>query len=241
MVKIDKRTKEILNKIRIAHRGLWDDFIPENSIGAFERCIKKNIPIELDIHLLKDNTLVVFHDDNLKRLTGLDSKLKDCAYNDIKNLKLKKTNYKILTFEEVLNLVSGKVLLDIELKFDVNSFKICNETCKYLDKYNGDFIIKSFNPLYIWWFRKNRPLYIRGLLVSKLKKSKINKFVKLLLFKMCFNFLAKPDFIAFNYKDLPNKKIEKLRRNGIPILLFTVNEKDIINYEKDYSGFLYEK
>lgn len=236
-----KKDLKILEKIKIAHRGLWNDRIPENSIGAFERCVEKNVPIELDIHLLSDDTLVVFHDDNLKRMTGVDMELRTSTYEDIKDLKLKNTNYKIPILEEVLNLVNGKVLLDIEIKTDVDNFKICNELCKYLDKYNGKFIIKSFNPFYIWWFRIHRPHFIRGLLVSRLKNKKMNKLFKLALFKMWFNFLARPDFIAFNYKDLPNKKIEKLRQKGVPILLFTIDENDIVNYEHDYAGFLYEE
>lgn len=236
----NKKNLNILKKIKIAHRGLWDEDIPENSIGAFKRCIDKNTPIELDIHLLKDNTLIVFHDDNLKRMTGVDKLLKDCTYDEIKNLKLKKTNYNIPTLKEVLDLVDGKVLLDIEIKTDVDNFTICYELCKLLDAYNGYFIIKSFNPFYIWWFRIHRPNFIRGLLVSRLKGKKMNRLFKYALFKMWFTNIAKPDFISFNYKDLPNKRIQRLRNNGVPILLFTIKENEIVNYQNNYDGWLFE-
>lgn len=236
----NKKNLNILNKVKIAHRGLWDESTPENSMGAFKRCIDKNIPIEFDIHLLKDNTLVVFHDDNLKRMTGVDKLLKECTYEDVKNLKLNNSNYNIPTLREVLDMVDGKVLLDIEIKSDVDNFKICQELCKYLDKYKGDFIIKSFNPFYIGWFRINRPNFIRGLLVSRLKGKKMNKLFKYALFKMWFNVIAKPDFISFNYKNLPNKKIDRLNNKGIPILLFTIKENEITNYQNDYDGWLFE-
>ena len=232
---------ECLKNIKIAHRGLWNEDYPENSIGAFLRCIEKNIPIEFDVHLLKDNTLVVFHDNNLKRMTEKNILLKDTNYEAIKNYRLKNSEYKIPTLDEVLRLVDGKVLLDIELKSDVKGFKICKEICKYLDKYDGDFIIKSFNPFYIFWFRINRPNFIRGLLVSKLSKSDMNKICKYILFKMWFNFLAKPDFIAFNHKNLPNKKIERYKDRGLPILLFTVKEKNISNFNDYNYGYLFEE
>lgn len=241
MIKGTKKNLNFLNKIKIAHRGLWNSEIPENSIGAFKRCIEKNIAIELDIHLLKDDTLVVFHDNNLKRMMESDVVLKDSFYDDIKNLKLKNTEYVIPTFEEVLRLVDGKVLLDIEIKTDVNNFRICRELVKYLDKYDGQFIVKSFNPFYIWWFRHNRPDVIRGLLVSRLKKKKMNKLFKYALFNMWFNFFAKPDFIVFDYRDLPCKKIFKYKECGIPILLFTIKENDIINYKDEYNGWIFEK
>ena len=56
----------------IAHRGLHTDKLPENSLGAFENAIKNSYPIELDVHLLKDGTLAVFHDEVLSRVTGKD-------------------------------------------------------------------------------------------------------------------------------------------------------------------------
>ena len=58
---------------------------------------------------------------------------------------------------------------------------------------------------------------------------------------MWFNCFAKPDFIAFDYRDLPNKKIEKLQKKGFPILLFTLSSDDIVKYDNDYNGFLYEE
>ena len=72
--------KDLKNKV-IAHRGIHNNkTVPENSIKAFEKAIKRKIPIELDVHILKDNTLVVFHDDNLKRMTHIDKKIRDYTY-----------------------------------------------------------------------------------------------------------------------------------------------------------------
>ena len=84
------KRQDILQKYRYAyHRGFYDNRkIPENSLLAFKKCLEEKMPIELDLHLLKDGNIVVFHDDNLKRMTGLDKKLKDCTYEDIKDLKL---------------------------------------------------------------------------------------------------------------------------------------------------------
>ena len=96
-----KKDLSFLNKIKIAHRGLWNEENPENSIGAFNRSIERGIPIEFDVHLLKDDTLVVFHDSNLIRMTGKNIVLKNSLYNDIKDFKLKDTDYKIPTLKEV--------------------------------------------------------------------------------------------------------------------------------------------
>lgn len=230
--------KTLINNLRISHRGLWNKEIPENSIGAFERSVEKNLPIEFDVHMLKDGTLVVFHDDNLKRMTGFDKNIKDCLLEEVKSLKLLNSEFTIPTLEEVLTLIDGKVLIDIEIKTDVSSFKICSELTRILDNYKGDFLVKSFNPLFVTWFRFFRPNFKRGILVSSLKKVKKNKFIKFLCFKMYLNFLCKPHFIAFDSRDLPNKKIDKYHNKGIPILLWTIRDEKI---SFQYDGIIFEE
>lgn len=214
--------KTKFNKLKIAHRGLWNLKCPENSMGAFRRCINAGIPIELDVHIIKDDTLIVFHDDNLKRMCGSNKKVKDLNRDTIVNYRLEYTDYRIPTLKEVLDEVDGKVLLDIEIKTDVASFKICKRLANMLTKYKGEVLVKSFNPFYIAWFRYKAPQYKRGLLVSRLKQAKTPWIIKFLTYHMAFNFLAKPDFIAFDERDLPNKKIDKLHEQGMPILLWTI-------------------
>ena len=101
---------DFLKEKIIAHRGIHDNNdIVENSIPAFKECLKKNVSIELDVHLLKDNEIVVIHDDNLKRLTRKKKRLKDLTYDQIKDLKLLGTDEHIPTLKEVLDLVDGKL------------------------------------------------------------------------------------------------------------------------------------
>lgn len=227
-----------IDDLKIAHRGLWDKEIPENSLGAFSRCIKEGIPIELDVHLLKDGELIVFHDDNSSRMTGVDAKIKDMTLKDVEHFRLLNSEEKIPTLKEVLDLVDGKVLLDIEIKTDVKGFKICRKVAELLDGYRGEFFVKSFNPLYIWWFKRHRPIFTRGILASRHKGSKMLRPLKIISSSMILNSLCKPDFIAYNHKDLPNKKIEKLSKKGIPIILWTVREEKI---DSKYAGIIYEK
>ena len=64
-----------------AHRGLHDNEhgIPENSMAAFQRAVDKGYGIELDVHLTADNQLVVFHDDTLTRMCGINKKIRICS------------------------------------------------------------------------------------------------------------------------------------------------------------------
>ena len=99
-----------LNNPLIAHRGIHYKY-RENSIEAFRRAIIEGYTIELDVHLTTDNKVIVYHDDNLKRLTGINKEIKRCSYKEIMNI------IKVPTLEEILDLTKGKVPIIIELKF----------------------------------------------------------------------------------------------------------------------------
>ncbi len=203
----------------IAHRGMHNDKYLENTLPAFKRAIIYNYAIELDIHLLKDNNVVVYHDNNLKRLTGIDKLISECTYSDIK--KIDCINIPLLC--EVLELVRGKVPILIEYKYDTKVGKLERETVKLLDNYKGDFAIFSFNPLTILWFKLNRPNYIRGQLVSDIFPK--NFLLKYILSNMFANIITKPDFIAVNLEMLDNENIVKLRDKYI-VLGYTINNKN---------------
>lgn len=227
---------EFLYSNIIAHRGFHDLKNPENSIGAFKKAIKKNYLIEFDIHLLKDNTVVVFHDDNLKRMIGINKNIKDTTYEEIKNLKLLNSKYNIPTLKEVLDLVDGKVPIIIELKFDRKVGLLEKEVCKILDNYKGIFCVKCFNPLSVMWFKKHKRNYIRGLLID----SKKNIFIKKLASSNIFLRLCNPDFISCRYSLFKNKKIKKFIKNK-PVIAWTIKSKTNYNkYKNKFSSLICE-
>ncbi len=192
----------------IAHRGIYDnEKVVENTLEAFKKAIKKGYIIELDLHLTKDNEIIVFHDDKLDRLTKSKGYIKNRNYKDLKNIKLLNTNSYIPTFEEVLSLVNGKVPLLIELKDDRKGFKLEKEVIKKLDNYKGLFAIQSFRPSTIIYFRLFKNKFIRGLLISKNYNLKYHS---LRMINIC-----KPDFINVNKNLLDNKIIKNFK--GIKI------------------------
>ena len=216
-----------LNGIHIIHRGNYNYNYPENSIAAFRNTLSYKKPIELDIHILKDNTIIVFHDANLKRMCEVDIDIKNLTYDEISKYKLKNTIYKIPTLKEVLDLVGGHVLLDIELKYDVTDGRLEKEVINLLKNYNGEYILKSLDPRIVKRLKKLR------------RKNKMNFKIGLLSHKsyhLIFSFIiSNPDFISYNFKDynkLPFKTISKLK----PTLLYTFKEKEELENIKNYKG-----
>ena len=105
-----------LRKWKFAHRGLHDEKLPENSMGAFRAALENGYGIELDVHLLADGNLAVIHDSTLKRVTGAEGIVEDLVTEDLKNYHLGGTEETIPTFRELLDLYEGKAPLIVELK-----------------------------------------------------------------------------------------------------------------------------
>ena len=193
----------------IAHRGIHNNIdVPENSIKAFKLAIKKKYIIELDIHLLKDNTIVVFHDDNLKRMTGINKPIKDYTYEELRKISLLNTKYIIPTFKEVLDLIDGQVPVIVEYKYDRKAGILESESVKLLDNYKGLFCVKSFNPLSVRWFKKNRKNYIRGLLVDNKWSNK----KEILSSSMILRIICKPDFLSCKYSIINKRKVKRMSK-----------------------------
>lgn len=220
----------------IAHRGFHNILlgIPENSIPAFTQAVKYKFLIELDVHLLKDNTVVVFHDDNLKRMTGIDKPIKDCTFSELQSLSLQNTSEKIPSLEEVLECVNSQVPIIIEFKSDVKMSLLAKEAMKILKNYNGPFAIKSFHPGCVYYFKRHYPNIVRGQLSYNYNDSKIGFLGKFILKNMLFNFLTKPDFISYSIEDFSKDKINKMRKKKL-VLGWTVRNKE--QFHKNYGYF----
>ena len=185
-----------------AHRGLHGDGAPENSLQAFERACQKGYGIELDIQLSRDGTVMVFHDYTLHRMTDKSGKLSDMPYDLLKKLTLKDSDQHIPTLKEVLSLVNGRVPLLIELKGESLNASLCKAAAEVLKGYTGDYCIESFNPFLLCKMHKLLPRVYYGQLYTNVCRDKKNyNPVNILLSGMTFNFLARPDFIAYNKKD----------------------------------------
>lgn len=222
------------NKL-IAHRGLHDKDTPENSMGALKKALEKDIAVEFDVHLLKDNKIVVFHDNNLKRMTGIDKKINELSYDEIKDIKLANSDEKIPLLEDVLKLVNGKVLLDIELKCDHEKYKLEDALIDVLKDYTGKIVLKSFDYKTVKYLKK-KTSYKVGLLIKNLEGKNINKVDRYLLKSNLFLKYIKPDFIACDYRILDYKNIKRFRTKN-PIFTWTIKDKNILEQVKDKADY----
>jgi glycerophosphoryl diester phosphodiesterase len=220
-----------LIEMKIAHRGYHSpEIAPENSIRAFRNAIGEGFDIELDVHILKDNNIVVFHDDNLERMTGYKKNIEECTYDEIKSLKLFNTEEKISLFSEVLSIVSGQVPLMIELKNRGKVGRLEQKLYDLLKIYPGGFAVQSFNPYSMGWFRKNAPDIIRGQLSGSYKNEHIEFYKKVLLENLILKIISKPHFVNYEIGYLSNLVVEIQKHKKLLVLGWTAKNK--VDYEK---------
>ena len=225
----------------IAHRGLHSKTAPENSLAAFAAAIEKGYAIELDVHLLADGTVAVFHDESLARMTGNDGYLKYLNKEDLKALKLAGTKETIPTLAEVLAFVNTKVPLLIEIKNEHKVGKLEQAVINLLKEYKGEFAVQSFNPYSLSYIKNHAPNFLRGQLSGSFKGTKLAWVKRFLLKRMRFNKkVSQPHFIAYEAAALPNRFVRKFK--NLPLLAWPVSSKtEYLRVVKHCDNIIFEK
>ena len=225
-------------KVYIAHRGFFNNETekPENSLAAFASAVENGYGIELDVQMTADGKLVVFHDDSLLRMCGVDKLLEDCSFEELQTYFLKNSDEKIPLFTDVLKVIDCKVPLIVEIKNTKKYQEVCEKTASVLDSYKGIYCIESFNPFMVAYFKKNRPAVIRGQLSTDYFKDEPQmKFTsKFVLTNLLLNFYARPDFIAYNHNH-KNQFSYKILRKIYPIknVAWTIKNQDELDSARD--------
>ena len=230
---------KLIRKKEIAHRGLHKKReIPENSLVSFQEAVKNGYSMELDINITNDCKIVVFHDDDLNRLCGVNKKVEEVSYELLKSLTLYETNEKIPLLEEVLKEVDGKSELIIEIKKHQNIGILENLLIELLENYRGSFLICSFEQNILYWFKINKPNLKRGLIFESLP-SKFRKYEKIIFLYKYFK--SKPDFISLDYKLINSSIFHFCKAKKIPTIIWTINSKtDFEKYYDEVDAIIFE-
>lgn len=240
-----KRVAKLRGK-HYAHRGLHDNKsdAPENSLKAFAKAVGNGYGIELDVQLTKDKQVVVFHDYNLKRICGIDKEVNECTYKELSHLVLLNSNEKIPLFTEVLSLVNGKVPLIVEIKKKNTKDPICEYAYDILQNYQGIYCMESFHPLALLWFKKNHPEIVRGQLSMNYHRDSDEKItpVYMALRHLLFNFLTKPDFIAYDHraKKAMSKNLCRILYGCISVAWTITSQEEMDAARNYYDLFIFE-
>ena len=211
------------NPMIMAHRG-FSAAAPENTIPAFRMCIENDFSAaELDVQMLKDGTIIVLHDDNLKRTTGINKNVWEVTYDEIRDLDNGRffseefEGTTIPTLDEVIKLAASgkqKLYLNIEIKRNGHDEGITQkvvdiiEENNYLD--NCDITSQDYQTLEE--VREINP-YVLTAYTSVIGIGDIET-------------LDAADIISIQQTFATYQNIERIHSAGKHVFVWTVNEQD---------------
>ncbi|PLK27397.1 glycerophosphodiester phosphodiesterase family protein [Novosphingobium sp. TH158] len=210
---------------RFAHRGLHGDGLPENSPAAFAAAIERGWGIECDVQKSSDDQAMVFHDFELDRLTGESGPVNARSAAQLGTIRLSGGTDTIPHLRQVLDLVGGRVpiLIEVKSRRERPVPAICLAVRRALEGYQGPHAVMSFDPRVCAWFARHSPLTTRGLVLTE----ENDKALPGRLRRHLWLWIAKPDFLAYDVRDLPSRFAASQRRRGLPVATWTVRNADL--------------
>ena len=221
-----------------AHRGLHGAGRIENSRAAFEAAIEARHGIELDVQASGDGQAMVFHDEELGRLTvEPHGYIRGRAAADLTRIRLRESDETIPTLPDILALIAGRAPLLIEVKAPGREVgALGRAVAAALKDYTGPVAVMSFNPEIGRWFARHEPARLRGLVVTE----KGRKWRGWLARRLAL-WRSKADFLAYDIRDLPSAFAESAQRRGLKVLTWTVRSvKDRARAAEHADQIIYE-
>lgn len=214
-----------LGQHHYAHRGLHRAGRVENSPGAFAAAIEAGMGIECDVRKSHDGRAIVFHDADLDRLTGESGPVAARSVGDLTAIALSGNGEHIPTLRDLLAQIAGAVPLLIEVK-TVRGRPVgalCRAVRRDLEGYRGLHAVMSFDPRVGRWFAHQAPEVPRGLVVTEEGRRTLGGALQ----RHLALWQARPDFLAYDIRDLPSRFAAGQRARGLPLLTWTVSSPEL--------------
>jgi glycerophosphoryl diester phosphodiesterase len=213
-----------LSEWAYAHRGLHGAGAPENSPSAFAAAIARGLGIECDVQRSSDGLAMVFHDFELERLTAESGPISRKSAAQLGQIVISGSADAIPTLRKVLDQVAGQVPLLIEIKSrgEKRINALCLAVRRVLEGYRGAHAVMSFDPRVVRWFADHSALTVRGLVVTEENAKALAGRLK----RHAALWHARPDFLAYDVRDLPSRFAAAQRKRGIPVLTWTVRSAE---------------
>jgi glycerophosphoryl diester phosphodiesterase len=214
-----------LTSTPIAHRGLFNlqAGLPENSLAAFDAAAAAGYPCELDVQLTNSGELVVFHDFDLLRATGVARPTSTLTAGGLAEARLFGTGQRVPTLAEVIDCVRGRIPLQIEIKRrrQPHPRMLAGAVLDGLHAF-GDFALSSFDPLVVFWLRAAKPRVPVGQICGAGRN-------------LTGNFVTRPDFISYELAGLPSRAVARWRERGAAVLAWTVKSAEDEQQARKYA------
>lgn len=223
----DPRKVDWIGRHDYAHRGLHgiaEGGLPENSLEACQAAIDRGLGIECDVQRSGDGQAMVFHDWELDRLTAKTGPVAQLSADQLGRIALTGGSSTIPTLRKLLTLITGRVpvLIEIKSRPDAPIPALCLAVRRVLEGYAGPHAVMSFDPRVSRWFHHHSPHTVRGLVISESEGARAGHVRRRLAL-----WHAKPDFLAYDVRDLPSRFAAAQRARGLPLATWTVRSAEL--------------
>ncbi len=137
------------------------------------------------------------------------------------------------TLRDLLGLVRGRVplLIEIKSKREMRIGAVCLAVRRELEGYRGEAAVMSFDPRVVAWFGRNAPSIVRGLVMTEENDRGLIGSLR----RHLWLWKARPDFLAYDVRDLPSRFAAAQRRRGVPVLTWTVSSRALRERAAQYA------
>lgn len=224
----------------MAHRGLHDADTPENSLAAFKKAEEEGYAIELDVQLMADGNIAVFHDYYLDRMTTGSGAISSKNLHDLKKIHLHGSSESVPTLDKVFETIKTPIYIDVKSHGKAGKFE--QRLLALIRHYNPTVAIASFNPATLVWFRENAPDITRAVISYNYRDSKFGLLTRQKLKNLKYNRQIKPHFISYELDSLPFWRVWVARKlYKIPVISWTIRTKeDLAKAKKVSDNYIFE-
>lgn len=208
-------------KVKIAaHRGESRN-APENTIAAFRVAIESQADvIELDVRQTKDGEIVVLHDENIKRICGVDKKIGDITYEELSQLSAgawygeEFEDERVPTLRDAIKYCKGVVDLNIELKPSKSDVNLEEEVVKLVEEYDlyKDCVVASLDYDTVTKVKllddKIKTVYVMSMAFGSFEEYKY------------------ADAFSIRYSFISEQMVKRIHKQNKEVYAWTVNNKD---------------
>ncbi|OIP86566.1 MAG: phosphodiesterase [Rhodobacterales bacterium CG2_30_65_12] len=227
---------EIFLSAPIAHRALHDKAAGrvENAPAAIRAAVAAGYNIETDVQLSADGVAMVFHDDELDRLTGESGPVNARTAAELAAIPLTGGGEGIPTLAQVLKIVAGRVGLLIEIKDQTRAMgpdvgPLERAVAETLAGYDGPVAVMSFNPYSVAAMAEVAPDLPRGLTTYRfddpdaqaLPETRRAQLAAIADFEA-----VGASFISHDARDLASPRVAELKARGVPVLCWTIRSPE---------------
>lgn len=207
--------EKVPNMLVFGHRGAAG-YVMENTLPSISKAIELGIEaVEIDVYRCATGEIVVFHDDNLSRLAGINKRIEELSLEEIKAIELRDGS-QIPRLDEVMSFIKGKIGLNIELKGENTAKGTFKLVRKHLSEgwwSKGQILISSFNTQELEVFRSLDQTIDIAVITDK------DPVISIPVAKKLEAIAIHPD-----HKTLNKVNIDLMHENGLRVHPWTVND-----------------